>query len=125
MGCILSSKRNNENNKVIIEIEVDQEELVQLKGEMDNVHLFSEKVADLKTNISSRGKNSATKYFLIPRTLRRDLNIREPISCQRTDTPQKAIFVYVVHKDIFQRTKKVKTQRIPRKEVLPEMPLDN
>ncbi|MBW2990739.1 hypothetical protein KY348_03475 [Candidatus Woesearchaeota archaeon] len=106
MGSILSSRR--EKDKVIIEASLDHEELVQLKGEIDNVHLFSEEVADLRTNISRRGKNEATKYFLIPRHLRKDLSIREPVSCQRINTPDKAIFVYVVNKNVFYGVQKIK-----------------
>ncbi|MBU1199575.1 MAG: hypothetical protein KKF46_07225 [Nanoarchaeota archaeon] len=106
MGSIISSRREDE--KVIIETELNYEELVQLKGEIDNIHVFSEKIADLKTNISRRGKNEATKYFLIPRSLRKDLQIYEPVSCQRIDTPSKAIFIYVVNKNDFQEIKKIK-----------------
>jgi len=102
---ILSSRRENE--KVIIETAVDHHELVQLKGEIDEVHLFSEKIADVQTNIARRGKNEATKYFLIPRNMRKDLNIMEPVSCQRINTPDKAIFVYVVNKNVFHSAKKI------------------
>jgi len=106
MGMILSSRR--EEDKVVVEAALNYEELVQLKGEIDEIHLFSENVADLQTNISSRGKNEATKYFLIPRHLRKDLNIREPVSCQRINTSDKAIFVYVVNKNVFHGIKKIK-----------------
>ncbi|KYK27364.1 hypothetical protein AYK26_03840 [Euryarchaeota archaeon SM23-78] len=106
MGSIISSRR--EDAKVVVEAALDYEELVQLRGEIDNVHLFSEKVADLETNISSRGKNEATKYFLIPRHLRKDLSIREPVSCQRINTPDKAIFVYVVNRNVFHGVKKLR-----------------
>lgn len=106
MGMILSSKREKE--KVIVETILDHEELVQLKGEIDDVHLFSERVADVQTNIAKRGKNEATKYFLIPREMRKDLNIIEPVNCQRINTPDKAIFVYVVNKNVFHGVKKVK-----------------
>ena len=106
---ILSSRR--EEDKVVVEAALDYNELVQLKGEIDNIHLFSEKVADLETNISSRGKNEATKYFLIPRHLRKDLSIREPVSCQRINTQDKAIFVYVVHKSVFQKVKRINSNK--------------
>lgn len=106
MGMILSSKREKE--KVIVETLLDHHELVQLKGEIDEVHLFSEKVADIQTNIARRGKNEATKYFLIPRNLRKDLNIMEPVGCQRINTPDKAIFVYVVNRNVFQGVKKIR-----------------
>ena len=103
---IVSSRREKE--KVVVEAALDYEELVQLKGEIDDIHLFSEKVADSQTNISGRGKNEATKYFLIPRQLRKDLNIKEPVRCQRINTPDKAIFVYVVNKNIFSESRAIK-----------------
>lgn len=99
MGFILSSKRAQD--KVVVEAMLDHQELVQLKGEIDDVHLFSEKNADLQTNISRRGKNEATKYFLIPRQMRKDLIIENAVACQRINTPDKAIFVYVVDKNVF------------------------
>jgi len=99
MGEIISSRRNE--NKVIVEASLDYEELVQLKGELDNIHLFSERVAKTETNISGRGKNEATKYFLIPRQMRKDLNMKKKVNCQRIDTTEKVIFVYVVNKNNF------------------------
>lgn len=113
MGSIISSRR--EANKVVVETALDHEELVQLKGEIDNVHIFSEKIADIQTNISRRGKNDATKYFLIPREMRKDLNITEPVSCQRINTPEKVIFVYVVNKNIFHSTKRINKGGTTRK----------
>jgi hypothetical protein len=96
MGMILTSRR--ESDKVVVEALLDHRELLNLKGEIDNVHLFTEKVAEIQTNIARRGKNEATKYFLIPKQLRKDLNIRDPVSCQRINTENKAIFVYVLNR---------------------------
>lgn len=113
MGSIISSRR--QENKVVVETALDHEELVQLKGEIDNVHIFSEKISDIQTNISRRGKNEATKYFLIPREMRKDLNIMEPVGCQRINTPEKVIFVYVVNKNIFHSTKRISRGGTARK----------
>ena len=67
MGTILGSKITKDNH-VIFEVQLDYEESLQLKGHIKKVHLFSEDAADIKANLSQRGKNEATKYFLIPRT---------------------------------------------------------
>jgi len=96
MGKILSSKRNGEG--IVFEIEVDYGEATLLQGHYDAVHMFTEKIAEFVTNISSRGKNSVTKYFLIPRNLRKDVDYRCPVSCQKIDTGDKIIFIYVVDK---------------------------
>ena len=97
MGMIISSKRNGDG-KVAIELLSDYDEFLQLKGHLDDVHLFTEKVAEVKTNISQRGKNEATKYFLIPRQFRKGFKFNNGTSCQRIDIKDKVIFVYVVDK---------------------------
>ena len=97
MGAILSS-RIKDDGKVIFEISVDYEEATQLKGYMDNVNIFSENVADIKTNISQRGKNEATKYFLIPKELRKNMKFNAKTTCQKIEAKTKTIFVYVVDK---------------------------
>lgn len=126
MGMILSSKR--EQDKVIVETLLSHHELTQLKGELDDVHIFSEKVADSETNIASRGKNEATKYFLIPRHLRKDLNLsgKDPVLCQRINTPEKIIFVYVANRNQFHETKKIRFESIDRirRYAIPEMPIE-
>jgi len=118
MGMILSSRRKND--RVIVEAVVDHAELAQLKGEIDEIHLFSEKISDVQTNIAKRGKNEATKYFLIPREMRKDLNIMEPVSCQRINTPEKAIFVYVVNKNVFHNVKRISKNREAQRRTYPE-----
>jgi len=97
MGRILGTKTTKEG-KVVFEIELDYEESLQLKGHMNNICIFSEDVADIKTNLSQRGKNEATKYFLIPRELRSNLKFNEKVKCQKLETDRKIIFVYVVDK---------------------------
>jgi len=99
MGAILASKRDND--KVIVETLLEHRELAQLKGELDGIHMFSENASDTFTNITRRGKNEATTYFLVPRKLRRDISLNEPVLCQRIDTNEKAIFVYILQKDQF------------------------
>ncbi len=97
MGSILSSK-TAKNGKVIYEVIMDYEESLQLKGHIKNIHVFSEDVAEIKTNLSSRGKNEATKYFLIPRELRHNIKFTDKVKCQKLETESKIIFVYVVDK---------------------------
>lgn len=97
MGKILGTKTTKEG-KVVFEVEVDYEEALQLKGYIDNIFLFSEDTADIKTNLSTRGKNEATKYFLIPRELRENIKFNEKVKCQKIETPTKLIFIYLVSK---------------------------
>ena len=97
MGSILSSKKQDDG-KIIFEIAMDYEEALQLQGHMDNIHIFSENIAHIKANMAQRGKNAATKYFLIPRELRKGLKFNKDASCQRIDTKTRTIFVYVIDK---------------------------
>jgi len=97
MGKVLGTKVTKDS-KVIFEVEMTYEESLQLKGNIKNIHLFSEDAAEIKTNLSQRGKNEATKYFLIPRDLRVNLKFNEKVKCQKLETNTKIIFIYVVDK---------------------------
>lgn len=97
MGSILSS-RVKENGKIVYEIELDRDEALQLKGNLDNIHIISEKASDSTSRISFRGKNDATKYFLIPKDLRENLQKNKEVKSQMIDTPSKSIFVFYVDK---------------------------
>ncbi len=97
MGRILGTKTTKDGS-VVFEIELGYEESLQLRGHIKNIHVFSEDVADIKTNLSQRGKNEATKYFLIPRELRSNLKFNEKVKCQKIEADSKIIFVYVVDK---------------------------
>lgn len=95
MGEILAS-RQHEREKIIVELLVDKDEYRQLRGEVDNVYLFSDRVANVPSRVSLRGRNEATKYFLIPRRLRNRLAVRGLCTCQRIEHDGKSIFVYVL-----------------------------
>ena len=104
MGTVISSKLKDDN-KVVLEIILDYDEALQLHGHMERVYVFSEKNSKLKTGISQRGKNDATKYFLIPRELRNNLKFDSEVRCQRIDTKTKSVFIYVVNNYDFKNKK--------------------
>ena len=56
MGSIISS-RLKEDGKVIFEVLIDADEALQLRGNMSNVHIFSDAVIDIEANLAQRGKN--------------------------------------------------------------------
>ena len=97
MGIILGTK-TTKNNKIIFEVEMDYEESLKIKVNIKNIHVFSEDAAEIKTNLSQRGTNEATKYFLIPRELRENLKFDEQVKCQKIETDTRIIFVFVVSK---------------------------
>ena len=96
MGTIINTKKRG--NKIVSEILSDYDEYLQLKGHLENVRLFSENAAEVRTNISQRGKNAATKYFLIPCQFRKDLNLNNATACHKMEFSDKTIFIYVVDK---------------------------
>jgi hypothetical protein len=97
MGIILGTK-TTKDNKIIFEVEMDYEESLKLKGHIKNIHVFSEDAVEIKANLSQRGTNEATKYFLIPRELRNNLSFNEEVKCQKIDTDSRTIFIFTVNK---------------------------
>jgi len=97
MGHILGSKVTNDG-KVVFTVCMEHEEALQLQGHIDNIHIFSERIADIKTNVSMRGQNAATKYFLIPREMRHNIKFSSEVSCQKIETRNKLIFIYTIDK---------------------------
>lgn len=97
MGSILSSKKIKAG-KIILRVEVGYEESLNLKGNIDDVYLFSDNASEIKTRFSQRGTNDATKYLLIPRCLRSGLNFNKEVLCQRIETPSRSIFVFSLEK---------------------------
>ncbi|MBT4858690.1 hypothetical protein HON49_05965, partial [archaeon] len=47
---------------------------------------------------SLRGKNDATKYFLIPREFREDIKKSKEVTCQKIDTSAKSVYIFYVDK---------------------------
>lgn len=97
MGQIIGIKAIKDD-KVVVEVHMTYEESLMLKGHIKNIHLFSENAAEIKANLSQRGTNEATKYFLIPRELRDNLTFNEKVKCQRIDTDSRILFIYMVDK---------------------------
>jgi guanylate kinase len=98
MGIILGTKMSG-GDKVVFEVEVSYAESLRLKGHVKNIHIFSEDAAEIKTNLSQRGTNEATKYFLIPRELRDGLKFSKDVKCQKIETDTENIFIFVVDKN--------------------------
>ncbi len=96
MGTIINTKK--QGNKIVSEVLSDYEEYLQLKGHLENIRIFSENIAEVQANISQRGKNYATKYFLIPRQFRKGLKFDNATACQKMEFDDKIIFIYVIDK---------------------------
>lgn len=97
MGHILGSKVTNDG-KIILSVCLEHEEALQLQGHIDDIHVFSGRIANIKTNVAMRGQNAATKYFLIPKDMRSNIRYSSEANCQKLETKNKLMFIYVIDK---------------------------
>lgn len=97
MGKISTIKTINEE-RVTVTLELTQEELLWLKGNIDDVHIFAEKNLTCPTRLVQRGKRESTKYFLLPREFREGVQPSIDVKCNRIDTNTKVIFMFEVPK---------------------------
>lgn len=97
MGSILSMKVANQD-KLHANLELTQNEALSLKGNMENIHIFSENIFENTTRLVQRGKRESTKYFLLPRDFRKGVIPRDDVKCLRIETKHKNLFVFKVNK---------------------------
>ena len=98
MGSIINSKTSKDS--IVFSVKMALDEALRLEGHVNDIHIFSGGVDGIKTNLSGRGKNESTKYFLVPRELRKDIkfSLTKQVMCQRIDTKDHFMFVYLINK---------------------------
>ena len=97
MARIIEIKSLNENkNKVSLEL--SNEELSWLKGNMEKIHIFSEKNLEFKARLVKRGKRESTKYFLLPKEFRKTVMPSDNVNSTVIETKTKAIYIFEVNK---------------------------
>ena len=94
----LISLKTREDKKVAAEILMDDAEFLQLRGHISDLCVFSMRTVDVDTNLALKGRNSATKYFLVPKVLRKNLSVEGRVTCQKLEGPGAVVFVYVIDK---------------------------
>lgn len=97
MGKIAGVKTLN-NEKVVVSLELTQKELLWLRGNLDNMHIFSESNLEYESKLVQRGKRESSKYFLMPKDLRRNLVVNSNVRCNKIETKTKDIFIFAVDK---------------------------
>lgn len=95
MGTIFQTEKRDDG-KLNFTICLDYREAINLKGFMENVHLFAESNLNQPSKVSSRGNKDATKYFLIPKNLRDKVDSLSNVKCERIDLKNKSFFVYMI-----------------------------
>lgn len=98
MGEIINT-RNTSNKKVIMKIEVNLEEIENLKGHLKNIQIFNSNLCNKESEINSRGNNGVTKYFKVPLTIRTRKKYTGELKYQKLDTPTKCFYIYTIEKD--------------------------
>ena len=86
------------NDKVTITLELSQQEAMWLKGNLEKMHIFSENNLEFETRLVQRGKRESTKYFLIPKELRKKIMISNSIKCNMIETKTKCIYMFATNK---------------------------
>ena len=97
MGKILSLKTTN-NERIQVNLELTQDEALWLQGNLEHMHLFSEKNLEYETRLIKRGKRESTKYFLLPRELRDTVKPTNKVLCNKISTKTKNILIFSVPK---------------------------
>ena len=96
MASIISSKVNKDH--VVISFKVSFEEAKELNGHLANIHLIAEDNEGETATITEKGRKGCTKYFLIPKKLREDIQLKKEASCVRIDCKEKMLWVYIMDK---------------------------
>jgi hypothetical protein len=97
MGRILGLKSLN-NEKVVVNIELTQNEALKLRGNLDDIHIFSENNLQDQTRLVQRGKRESTKYFLLPRNFRKGVFPSNEVGCLKIETRNQHIFIFRLNK---------------------------
>ncbi|MBW2974612.1 hypothetical protein KY366_02745 [Candidatus Woesearchaeota archaeon] len=95
MASIISSKRCK--NHVILSIEAGQDELESLNGKVDNICLIPKEEINIRSSIYEKGRKGCTKYFLIPKTLRKNVKLGNDIYCSKLNLKDKLMFTFITN----------------------------
>ena len=97
MSKIIEIKSISEDkNKVTLEL--NSKELSWIEGKMEKMHLFSEDNLKYKAKLVKRGKRDSTKYFLLPKEFRKNVNSSNNVKSTVIESKIKSIFIFEVSK---------------------------
>ena len=96
MAIIINSERRDDH--IILSLKINMEEAKALKNIVGNVSLIPHESDFTEATVYERGKNGATKYFLIPKSLRKNTRLTKSIQCAKVDADDKVLWVYFMDK---------------------------
>jgi hypothetical protein len=97
MARILELK-NTAEKKVLATLELSREEYRYLGGNIDKIVIFSGENLENDSRLVQRGKKESTKYFLLPRKLRKGIEPCKDVRCDRIELKDKDVFVFEICK---------------------------
>lgn len=93
MAKILSTRQIRD--KTVFKVEADMMESLNLRGNLRNVVMFPLDACDIRSQIIEKGRDGATKHFLLPMALRQKSKGRpNNITYQAHDMEEKAVFIF-------------------------------
>ena len=98
----IHTMHNTEDNRTLIDLEINKEELMRLRGALNEIIIFSEESLENESRLIKRGKNESTKYFLLPRNLRENISATKNVACSKIETNCSDIFIFSIPKDTMQ-----------------------
>jgi len=87
-------------NKVVYKILLDENEALNLRGNLKNIHLFSSDLCKKEAQMNQRGNKGVTKYFKIPLSLRSRKKPSGILSYQNLSIPSKIFYIYTITKGL-------------------------
>ena len=108
--------RNKTRNGMVFYIKMSADEANALIGYIDNLHIIPTKNTGKKIRIYERGRNKDIKYFLIPKELKRSIDLKKEAFCIRTECKDKVVFSYIMNKywEIFNKFNIIKKSIIDK-----------
>jgi hypothetical protein len=92
MAEIIGSERVKDH--MIFHLKVNIEEVKQLGGCVNDIRLVPAENALCKTSVYEKGRKGSAKFFLIPKGLRKDIELQKEASCLRIVTKDKVMWSY-------------------------------
>lgn len=99
MSTIISVKASKEDT-LQVTFEMTQEEYQILKGAMHKLHIFGEENTEEVTRLVTRGKKESSKYFLAPKSHRKQLLASNNVPVQVLESKTQFHIIYSVKKFI-------------------------
>jgi len=85
---------NSRKGKSILQIELSKKELLNLKGKMKKIRIFSKENCLKKEYIKERGNNNTTKYISIPLNYRPKKRNYKKITYCKIEEPKNLFYIY-------------------------------